>query len=62
MLHDADMLYGAFPPSGSNSFGEISDVARLVCFLAGPDSKYMTGSFVTVDGGAAAMLGTGAPL
>jgi predicted TIM-barrel fold metal-dependent hydrolase len=29
MLHDADMLYGAFPPSGSNTFGEISDdVAR----------------------------------
>ena len=44
------------------SFGDVSDVARLVCFLAGPDSKYMTGSFVTVDGGAAAMLGTGAPL
>jgi 3-oxoacyl-[acyl-carrier protein] reductase len=44
------------------SFGEVSDVARLVCFLASPDSKYMTGSFVTVDGGAAAMLGTGAPL
>ena len=37
-------------------------MARLVCFLAGPDSKYMTGSFVTVDGGASAMLGTGAPL
>ena len=44
------------------SFGEVGDVARLVVFLAGPDSKYMTGSFVTVDGGAAAMLGTGAPL
>jgi len=44
------------------SFGEVGDVARLVAFLAGPDSKYMTGSFVTVDGGAAAMLGTGAPL
>jgi 3-oxoacyl-[acyl-carrier protein] reductase len=44
------------------SFGEIEDVSRLVAFLAGPDAKYMTGSLVTVDGGAAAMLGTGAPL
>ena len=44
------------------SFGDVADVARLVVFLAGSDSKYMTGSLVTVDGGAAAMLGTGAPL
>ncbi len=44
------------------AFGDVADVARLVVFLAGPDAKYMTGSLVTVDGGAAAMLGTGAPL
>ena len=44
------------------SFGEVADVANLVVFLASDDAKYMTGSFVTVDGGAAAMLGTGAPL
>jgi 3-oxoacyl-[acyl-carrier protein] reductase len=44
------------------AFGEVADVAGLVVFLAGTDSKYMTGSLVTVDGGAAAMLGTGAPL
>ena len=44
------------------SFGEVADVANLVVFLASDDSKYMTGSLVTVDGGAAAMLGTGAPL
>jgi len=44
------------------AFGDVEDVSRLVAFLAGPDAKYMTGSLVTVDGGAAAMLGTGAPL
>jgi 3-oxoacyl-[acyl-carrier protein] reductase len=44
------------------SFGEVEDVANLVAFLASEDAKYMTGSLVTVDGGAAAMLGTGAPL
>jgi 3-oxoacyl-[acyl-carrier protein] reductase len=44
------------------SFGEVQDVASIVVFLASEDSKYMTGSLVTVDGGAAAMLGTGAPL
>jgi 3-oxoacyl-[acyl-carrier protein] reductase len=44
------------------SFGDVADVANLVVFLASDDAKYMTGSLVTVDGGAAAMLGTGAPL
>jgi 3-oxoacyl-[acyl-carrier protein] reductase len=44
------------------SFGEIEDVSKLVAFLASPEAKYMTGSLVIVDGGAAAMLGTGAPL
>lgn len=44
------------------AFGEVQDVARIVVFLASEDAKYMTGSLVTVDGGAAAMLGTGAPL
>lgn len=44
------------------SFGDVADVANLVVFLASDDAKYMTGSLVIVDGGAAAMLGTGAPL
>jgi 3-oxoacyl-[acyl-carrier protein] reductase len=44
------------------SFGDLSDVSGLVVFLAGPDAKYMTGALFTVDGGASAMLGTGAPL
>jgi 3-oxoacyl-[acyl-carrier protein] reductase len=44
------------------SFGEVEDVARLVVFLSGPESKYVTGSLFEVDGGASAGLGTGAPL
>src|SRR4051812_12299438 len=43
-------------------FGEVQDVAGIVTFLAGADSKYMTGSLFTVDGGSSAVLGTGAPL
>src|SRR3954453_6671643 len=43
-------------------FGEVEDVAGIVAFLASEDSKYMTGSLFTVDGGSSAVLGTGAPL
>jgi 3-oxoacyl-[acyl-carrier protein] reductase len=43
-------------------FGEVDDVSGIVTFLASPDGKYMTGALFTVDGGASAMLGTGAPL
>jgi 3-oxoacyl-[acyl-carrier protein] reductase len=44
------------------AFAEVEDVARAALFLAGEDSSYMTGSFLTVDGGAMAMLGVGKPL
>jgi len=44
------------------AFGEVEDIAQMTVFLAGPDSRYMTGTLVRVDGGASAMLGTGAPL
>ena len=44
------------------SFGQVEDVAGIVTFLAGPDAKYMTGSFITVDGGASTVLGLGSPL
>jgi 3-oxoacyl-[acyl-carrier protein] reductase len=43
-------------------FAAPEEVARVVAFLAGPDSEYMTGSLVTVDGGGSAVLGVGAPL
>lgn len=32
-------------------FGQVEDVARLVLFLCGPDSDYITGQVIQVDGG-----------
>jgi 3-oxoacyl-[acyl-carrier protein] reductase len=43
-------------------FATVDEVANVVTFLAGPDASYMTGSLVTVDGGASTILGVGAPL
>jgi 3-oxoacyl-[acyl-carrier protein] reductase len=43
-------------------FGDVSQIAQVAVFLAGPDSGYMTGSLVPVDGGALAQLGVGKPL
>ena len=43
-------------------FADVVEVARAVAFLAGPDAAYMTGSCLTVDGGASAMLGIGKPM
>jgi 3-oxoacyl-[acyl-carrier protein] reductase len=41
------------------TFAEVEEVARVVTFVAGPDASYMTGSFLTVDGGASTALGLG---
>ncbi|WP_207844510.1 SDR family NAD(P)-dependent oxidoreductase [Williamsia soli] len=34
-----------------NDFGETEDLASVICFLAGPGAKYITGQTITVDGG-----------
>lgn len=34
-------------------FGRPEDVAKLVCFLAGEDARYITGQVISVDGGLA---------
>jgi 3-oxoacyl-[acyl-carrier protein] reductase len=44
------------------AFGSTEEVARVTAFLCGPDSRYMTGSLVNVDGGALAQLGVGKSL
>ena len=44
------------------SFAAVEQVASTTVFLAGPDASYMTGSLLTVDGGARAQLGGGKPL
>ncbi|MFC8920806.1 3-oxoacyl-ACP reductase FabG [Streptomyces sp. WAC05374] len=42
-------------------FGEVEQIAEVVRFLSGPESSYMTGSLVNVDGGAMTALGLGRP-
>lgn len=34
-----------------NRYGTVDEVAALVAFVAGPDSAYITGANLTVDGG-----------
>jgi len=43
-------------------FGAVEEIARVVAFMAGPDSSYMTGSMIAVDGGASTALGLGTSL
>jgi len=43
-------------------FGTVEEIARVAVFLAGPDSGYMTGALVPVDGGASTALGLGTSL
>jgi 3-oxoacyl-[acyl-carrier protein] reductase len=33
------------------SFGEPRDIAAMVCFLASPEARYVTGQIIAVDGG-----------
>jgi 3-oxoacyl-[acyl-carrier protein] reductase len=42
---------GALSQIPFGRFGEPEDVAAVVAFLAGPDSSYLTGQVVRVDGG-----------
>jgi len=36
--------------------GAVEDIANAVCFLAGPDSRFITGEILTVDGGITASI------
>lgn len=44
------------------SFADPDDVGRVITFLASEGAAYMTGSLVTVDGGASTVLGVGTSL
>jgi len=66
-----DMVAGLVEKDGGKSIskqlplkvlGTVEEVAECAVFLAGPGSKYMTGSLLTVDGGAFAQLALGKPL
>jgi 3-oxoacyl-[acyl-carrier protein] reductase len=61
-LTDKDGGKGIKKQIPMRSFADVDQVASVVSFLAGPGSSYMTGSLVTVDGGASTILGVGAPL
>jgi 3-oxoacyl-[acyl-carrier protein] reductase len=61
-LVDKDGGKGILKQLPMKAFGEVEEMASVVVFLASPDSSYMTGSLVNVDGGAAAMLGLGKPM
>jgi 3-oxoacyl-[acyl-carrier protein] reductase len=65
-----DLVQGLLAKDGGRSiqqqiplreFATAQQVARVVAFLAGPDSVYLTGELVRVDGGAAASLVLGRP-
>ncbi|CAB1250663.1 elongation factor P 5-aminopentanone reductase [Clostridium sp. MT-14] len=45
---DRDMLREEIP---MGKFGSSDEVAKVVCFLAGESSSYITGQIITVDGG-----------
>ncbi len=40
-------------------FGKVEEIASVITFLSGPDSSYMTGAMIEVDGGASTALGLG---
>jgi 3-oxoacyl-[acyl-carrier protein] reductase len=38
-------------------YGHVGEVASMVAYLAGPESSYITGANLTVDGGLNAQIG-----
>jgi 3-oxoacyl-[acyl-carrier protein] reductase len=39
------------PLSSVANNGHVEDIAPMVAFIAGPDSGYITGASLTIDGG-----------
>jgi glucose 1-dehydrogenase len=62
LLEDEDNRKRILARTPIGRFGEGSDVASVVCFLASDDSSYMTGQTVYVDGGRAGLNYTMPPL
>jgi len=52
-MNPADSAYAAGQVArlALTHFGNVNDIASLVNFLAGPDSGFITGSALTIDGG-----------
>ena len=62
LLEDEDNRKRILARTPIGRFGEGSDVASVVCFLASDNSSYMTGQTVYVDGGRAGLNYTMPPL
>jgi 3-oxoacyl-[acyl-carrier protein] reductase len=58
-LLDKDAGKGLRKAIPLRTFADADDVAQAVVFPASSDADYMTGTLLTVDGGASAMLGLG---
>ena len=61
-LLDRDGGKGILKQIPMKSFPTLDQVARAAAFLAGPDSSYVTGTMLTVDGGVNNQVGVGRPL
>jgi 3-oxoacyl-[acyl-carrier protein] reductase len=61
-LLDRDGGKGILKQIPMRSFPTLDEVARAAGFLAGPDSSYITGTMLTVDGGVNIQVGVGRPL
>jgi 3-oxoacyl-[acyl-carrier protein] reductase len=61
-LLDRDGGKGILKQIPMKSFPTLDQVASAAAFLAGPDSSYVTGTMLTVDGGVNTQVGVGRPL
>ena len=48
---DGDWAVSQKAATALGRYGHVDEVAALVAFVAGPDSSYITGANLTVDGG-----------
>ena len=48
---DGDFAEALKPITALNRYGKVEEVASLVSFLAGPESGYITGASLNIDGG-----------
>jgi 3-oxoacyl-[acyl-carrier protein] reductase len=53
--YDEFRQYATRPPQKAatalNRYGHVDEIAAMVAFVAGPESSYITGANLTVDGG-----------
>lgn len=58
-LAEGDSAKGIRKQIPMRRFGEVDQIAKVIRFLCGPESEYLTGALVPVDGGAMTALGLG---